>query len=178
MNRTMKNLKYFWLLVTCLSVGLAFAQKPKKLEDKAKWEELTTELSYDIHLIAEASTNQISVDNVLNIEYRLYVSQTVGISGWETLEYPLYEGFDFETIQIENRIIDNVFYKGKSYRMVVLRKDILKPTTSGDYNLKPLQLQITANIADTANTNERTKLSMKKVISIIASNALKINVTP
>lgn len=172
----MKNLKYFWLFVTCLTVGLGFAQEQKELENKVKLESVIKDLNQDVHLIAEVSKIQVAVDGELNIEYRLYVSPSIGISGWEITEKPSYEGFDFETIKLENLKIENTTYKGKSYRMVVLRKDILKATKSGDYDVAPLQLQITAEVADATKKLEELKFSMQEVTTTIVSNTLKINV--
>jgi hypothetical protein len=60
--------------------------------------------------------------------------------------------------------------------MVVLRKDILKATKSGDYDGAPLQLQITAEVADATKKLEELKFSMQEVTTTIVSNTLKINV--
>jgi hypothetical protein len=145
----MKSIKYFWILVTCLIVGLGFAQEQKELENKAKMESVTIDLNQDIHLIADASKTQVSVDGELNIEYRLYVSPSIGISGWKVTKKPTYEGFNFETIKLENLKIENATYKGKSYRMVVLRKDILNANKIGNYSMVPLKLEIVSEVENT-----------------------------
>ncbi|TXE16320.1 protein BatD [Psychroserpens burtonensis] len=172
----MKNLTHIWLLTTCLTCGIGFAQEQKELKKNAKSESVAKDLRDDIHLIAEASINQVPVKGELNIEYRLYISQNIGISGWELLEEPSYTGFNFETIKLENLKVENVTFKGKSYRMVVLKRDVLKAIKSGDYSVQPSQLLITAEIADASNKKDGSNFSMKQVTTTIVSNALKVNV--
>lgn len=170
----MKNLKNIFLLITCLTIGLGFSQEQKEV--KSKTETVSEDLSNGIHLIAEASQDQVSVNDELNIEYRLYVSQDIGITGWDITDDPIYEGFDYKNAKFENIKIENVIYKGESYRMVVLKRDILKAKTRGDFKVKPLQLKITAQVADTTKETEGLGFSMKEVTTTLVSNALEVYV--
>lgn len=170
----MKNIKHICLLVTCLTVALGFAQEHKEVEHKT--ETVIKDLSKDIHLIAEASQDQVSVDGELNIEYRLYVSHNIGITGWDIIENPTYEGFDHKNVKFENIKIENVIYKGESYRMVVLKRDVLKAKTRGDFKVKPLQLKITAQVAETTKEIEGLGFSMKEVTTTLVSSALGVYV--
>jgi hypothetical protein len=171
----MKNIKHICLLVTCLTVALGFAQEHKEVEPKT--ETVSKDLSKDIHLIAEASQDQVSVDGELNIEYRLYVSHNIGITGWDIIENPTYDGFDYKNVKFENLKIENVTYKGEPYRMVILKRDILKATKSGDFKVMPLQLKITAEVAaDTTKEIEKLKPSLKEVTTTLVSNAIEVNV--
>nr|WP_321228971.1 hypothetical protein [uncultured Psychroserpens sp.] len=172
----MKLAKYILSLVLLLTVSIGFAQEKTEHENDPKSESVTKDSSKDIYLVAKASKNQVSVDEEIHVEYRLYVSPNIGISSWELIEKPIYEGFNYENVKLENLKIENVTYKGKSYRMVILKKDILQATKKGDYQIKPLQLQIVTEVADTTNKKEGFNLSMKQVTMTILSNALKIKV--
>jgi len=133
-------------------------------------------LNEAVHIIAKMSSDQVSVDGIINIEYRLYVSQDVGISNWKLIEKPTYDGFSQNDIKLENLLIENVTYKGKPYRMVIIKKDEIKAMQQGEFNFEPLQLEVTAKVAEKTNTKEGLGFSMKEVILKMKSNALKINV--
>jgi hypothetical protein len=160
----MKNLTRVWLVITCLTLGFGFAQ------------ESTTDLNEDIHLVAQASTDQVAVDGTVEIEYRLYVSLDIGITSWNVVEKPLYDGFSFETIKLDNISIENSTYNGKPYRMVILKKDVVTATKSGDYSMKPLELEVVARVAISDAKNNGLKIPMKQVKTTMVSNVLKVNV--
>ena len=105
------------------------------------------------------------------------MSHNIGITGWDIIENPTYDGFDYKNVKFENLKIENVTYKGEPYRMVILKRDILKATKSGDFKVMPLQLKITAEVAaDTTKEIEKLKPSLKEVTTTLVSNAIEVNV--
>ncbi|WP_298901394.1 BatD family protein [uncultured Psychroserpens sp.] len=102
--------------------------------------------SENVHLIAEVSNNTLSVGKSIEVTYKLYVSQNVGISNWKTLEMPEYKGFESETIDVKPMKVQSGTYKGEDHRFVLLSKTKLTSKEKGEFQLQPLQLNVTVEM--------------------------------
>ncbi len=141
-----------------------------------KTDSVSAKLKNGVHLVARVSENKIGLDDKIEIEYRLYVSQDIGIKNWELVEEPIYDGFKSETIKLDDLKVETVNYKGESYRMVVFKKDILQAKDAGDYQIAPLKLSVTAEIFMGQKTDDDYNTPSKTITKIFRSNASTVKV--
>ena len=72
--------------------------------------------------------------------------------------------------------IEYEMYKGERYRVILIKKDILRAIESGDIVIKPLELQIEAEVPGKKDIEDGFRLSLTHVTATVISNALKIKV--
>ncbi|MGB3605939.1 hypothetical protein [Psychroserpens sp.] len=161
----------------CLIIGLVGLSGFSEVQSEIKAVN-GRNLSDQIHIVATVSENDISEGKQITIEYRMYVSQDIGISNWTMLVEPKYEGFELEVAEQEGLKVEMAKFNGETYRMVVLKTDTLLSKRPGLYILEPLQLSVTVEIPDVdANKKEDVLgIQMKQMTSTFISNTLKINV--
>src|SRR5690606_37836662 len=100
----------------------------------------------NVHVVAEVDNVNSRLGDQITVIFKLYVSQDVGISNWEEIHDPEYIGFESENVNLEIKKVENGKFKGESYRYVIWRKTLLKPTQVGTFELRPTKLNITAEI--------------------------------
>ena len=172
----MKLMKHILLLFMLFTVSVSSANETKALRSSITKDSVSNSLEGKVHLIMKVSSDQVSVDEDLHIEYRFYVSQDIGISSWSIEEDPTYDGFNYETVKLDKLSIEYEMYKGERYRVIVIKKDILRAIESGDIVIKPLELQIEAEVPGKKDIEDGFRLSLTHVTATVISNALKIKV--
>ena len=131
----------------------------------------------NIHLVAEVSKTNPYLNEAITVVYKLYVSESTGVSNWRELDTPRYNDFWSQNIDIKGIKIQNGTYKGEDYRYVVLRKTVLYPQKTGKLNIEPLTLDITVDVP----TNRRDIFGgrlMQSVHRTVAAGNRTINVEP
>lgn len=107
--------------------------------------------SKNIHLVAEVSNGNPYLNEPIKVVYKLYVSNNVGVGGWNEVKSPKYEDFWVHNIDNRDRQVQNGTYNGQQYRYLVLREAVLYPQKTGALTIEPLSL----NIAVEVPTNRR-----------------------
>ena len=129
----------------------------------------------NIHLVAEVSKTNPYLNEAITVVYKLYVSESTGVSNWRELDVPRYNDFWSQNIDIKGIKIQNGTYNGEDYRYVVLRKTVLYPQKTGKLNIEPLTLDITVDVP----TNRRDIFGgrlMQSVHRTVAAGNRTINV--
>jgi hypothetical protein len=131
----------------------------------------------NIHLVAEVSETNPYLNEAITVVYKLYVSESTGVSNWRELDVPRYNDFWSQNIDMKGVKIENGTYNGEDYRFVVLRKTVLYPQKTGTLEIEPLALDITVDVP----TNRRDIFGgrlMQSVHRTVAAGSRTINVKP
>lgn len=101
----------------------------------------------NIHLVAEVSKVNPYLNEAITVVYKLYVSESTGVSNWREIDNPRYNDFWSQNIDIKGLKIMNGIYNGDdNYRYVVLRKTVLYPQKTGKLEIEPLSLDVTVEV--------------------------------
>lgn len=132
--------------------------------------------SENIHLVAEVSNANPYLNEAITVVYKLYVSQSTGVSNWREIDNPRYNDFWSQNIDIKGLKIQNGSYKGdENYRYVILRKTVLYPQKTGKLEIEPLSLDVTVEVP----TNRRDIFGgrlMTQVNKRVSAGSRTINV--
>lgn len=139
-----KHILLFFILFTC-SIG--FANQNNRIEMKITLKDSINKVFQDnVHLVAEISNPNPSINDSIVLTFIMYVSPLVSIEKWDKVSQPSYKNFNAENVEIGNLKIESGNYKGKAYRYVILQKIKLKAKKRGAFNIDPLILSITGKI--------------------------------
>ncbi|WP_431132721.1 BatD family protein [Psychroserpens mesophilus] len=134
--------------------------------------------SENIHLVAEVSKANPYLNEAITVVYKLYVSQTTGVSNWREIDNPRYNDFWSQNINIKGLKIQNGSFNGDdNYRYVVLRKTVLYPQKTGQLEIEPLSLDVTVEVP----TNRRDIFGgrlMTQVNKRVSAGSRTIDVKP
>jgi hypothetical protein len=134
--------------------------------------------SDNIHLVAEVSKGNPYLNEAITVVYKLYVSESTGVSNWREIDNPRYNDFWSQNINIKGLKILNGSYNGDdNYRYVVLRKTVLYPQKTGKLEIEPLSLDVTVEVP----TNRRDIFGgrlMTQVNKRVSAGSRTINVKP
>lgn len=133
--------------------------------------------SDNIHLVAEVSNDNPYLNEAITVVYKLYVAPSTGVSNWRETDNPEYDDFWSQNINPKGLKIERGQYKGEDYQYVVLRRTVLYPQKSGKLTLKPLKLDVTAEIPTQRRDIFGQRL-MSKVNVPVAAGTRTINVKP
>lgn len=102
----------------------------------------------NIHLVAEVSNLRPYVGESISVIYKLYVNTNkVNVQNYRESSSPSFEGFWNQNIDVSRSAgAESGTYGGKQYRFVVLKKAVLIPHTSGEFEIDPLEMEITAGV--------------------------------
>jgi hypothetical protein len=102
----------------------------------------------NIHLVAEISNLRPYVGESISVVYKLYVNvNKVNVQNYRESSSPSFEGFWNQNIDLsQGASAQNGTYGGKPYRFVVLKKAVLIPHTPGEFEIDPLEMDITAGV--------------------------------
>ncbi len=132
--------------------------------------------SENIHLVAEVSKTNPYLNEAITVVYKLYVSQSTGVSNWREIDNPRYNDFWSQNIDIKGLKIQNGSYKGDdNYRYVVLRKTVLYPQKTGQLEIEPLTLDVTVEVPTKRRDFFGGRL-MTKVNKRVSAGSRTINV--
>jgi hypothetical protein len=100
----------------------------------------------DVHLVAQISDNTIGLGQSTEVTYKLYVSQSVGISNWKPLEKQKYINFTSQDIEMSPMEVKTEKFNGEMYRYVILNKVKLTSKAIGDFKIDALKLNVTVEV--------------------------------
>lgn len=100
----------------------------------------------NVHLVVETSNNDLSKENKLYVEYKLYVSMDVSVTDFYMRKTPENIGFIDENIKLDGLSIMNGRYKGKPFRYVVLKKAYLRPKKIGKLTLDSMIMDLIVGV--------------------------------
>lgn len=134
--------------------------------------------SENIHLVAEVSNTNPYLNEAITVVYKLYVSQSTGVSNWREIDNPRFNDFWSQNIDIKGLKIQNGSYKGDdNYRYVVLRKTVLYPQKTGKLEIEPLSLDVTVEVPTKRRDFFGGRL-MAQVNKRVSAGSRTINVKP
>jgi hypothetical protein len=99
-----------------------------------------------VHLVAEISNPNPYLNEPITVVYKIYVSNSSAVRGWQEVDNPKYNNFWSQNIDIKELKVQMGKYKGENYRYAVLRKTVLYPQKSGKLEIEPLSLDIEVEI--------------------------------
>lgn len=102
----------------------------------------------NIHLVAEISNLKPYVGESISVTYKLYVNTNkVNVQNYRESSAPSFEGFWNQNIEVSRSSgAQTGTYGGKEYRYLVHKKAVLIPHTSGEFEIEPLEMEITAGV--------------------------------
>ena len=102
----------------------------------------------NIHLVAEVSNLKPYVGESISVVYKLYVNTNqVNVQNYRETSSPSFEGFWNQNIETKQSPgAKNGTYGGKPYRYLEHKKTVLIPHKSGELELDPLELELTAGV--------------------------------
>lgn len=100
----------------------------------------------NLHLIAEISKGNPYLNEAVTVVYKLYVSEDIGVSTFREIDSPKYNDFWSQNIDLKGNKIQNVQFKGRPYRFLVIKQVVLYPQKSGKLEIEPLSLDITVEV--------------------------------
>ncbi|MEE9362404.1 MAG: BatD family protein [Cellulophaga sp.] len=100
----------------------------------------------NLHLVAEVSKSNPYLNERVSVVYKLYIGQSINVSGFNAIDSPKYNNFWSQDIPVTKYITENGTYKGKPYRYVILKRVVLYPQKTGKLIIEPLSLDISAEV--------------------------------
>ena len=102
----------------------------------------------NIHLVAEISNLKPYVGESISVTYKLYVNTSmVNVQNYRETSSPSFEGFWNQNIELtRGASAETGTYGGREYRYVVIKKTVLIPHTSGEFEIDPMEMEITAGV--------------------------------
>ncbi len=106
----------------------------------------SNEIGDNLFILATADRRTAYLGQQVTVTYKLYTRLSIA-SEMQVSKLPSYEGFWSEEINVPNNItFTTEMYKGKQYRVGVLKKAALFPSQLGELSVTPLELQIPVQI--------------------------------
>ncbi len=101
----------------------------------------------NVHLVAEVSDMTPYVGESITVVFKLYVDiNEVNVQNTREASSPSFNGFWNQNIEVKKWVAKNGTYGGKPHRYVVVRKTVLIPHKSGNLEIEPLEMEITAGV--------------------------------
>ncbi len=101
----------------------------------------------NVHLVAEVSDLSPYVGESISVVYKLYVDiNQVNVQNTRETSSPSFNGFWNQNIDVKKWVAKNGTYGGKPHRYVIVRKTVLIPHKSGNLEIEPLEMEITAGV--------------------------------
>jgi hypothetical protein len=101
----------------------------------------------NVHLVAEVSDMTPYVGESISVVYKLYVDiNKVNVQNTREASSPSFNGFWNQSIDVKKWVAKNGTYGGKPHRYVIVRKTVLIPHKSGNLEIEPLEMEITAGV--------------------------------
>ena len=104
------------------------------------------EIADNLFILATADKEKVDLGDQVTVTYKLYTRLNIA-SQMQVAKLPTYEGLWAEEISIPNNItFSTEMYKGKQYRVGVLKKVALFPSRAGELSVTPLELAVPVQI--------------------------------
>ncbi|MFI5140442.1 MAG: BatD family protein, partial [Sphingobacteriales bacterium] len=102
--------------------------------------------SADVFMRTELNKTHVVLGEAIAVNYKLYCSKNVGINSQTLTKMPT-TGFWVEEATDKHRgEVNEEKYKGKTYRVLIVRKLILFPQKTGSLTVDPLEIECTGEI--------------------------------
>ena len=144
------------------------------------------EIAKNVFVLATADRRSAYMGEQVTVTYKLYTRLSIA-SQMSISKLPQYPGFWAEELETSNNIqFTTETYKGKKYRVGVLKKVALFPTQTGELNVTPFGLDVPVQVQRKRRSNNVFDdffndpfFGIGKTVDFTAkSNSLKINVRP
>ncbi|WBU90495.1 BatD family protein [Cellulophaga omnivescoria] len=96
----------------------------------------------NLHLVAEISKPNPYLNEAITVVYKMYVSPSIEVSGFQAVDNPKYNNFWSQDIPVKRYTTKEDTYKGEEYRSVILKRVVLYPQKTGKLILEPLTLDV------------------------------------
>ncbi|AIM60020.1 aerotolerance-related exported protein [Cellulophaga geojensis KL-A] len=96
----------------------------------------------NLHLVAEISKPNPYLNEAITVVYKMYVSPSIEVSGFQAVDNPKYNNFWSQDIPVKRYTTKDDTYKGEEYRSVILKRVVLYPQKTGKLTLEPLSLDV------------------------------------
>ncbi len=147
----------------------------------------STDIGDNLFILATVDRSRVYMGEPVTVTYKLYTRLGIA-SQMQVSKLPSYEGFWAEEITTSNTInFTTEMYKGKQYRVGLLKKVELFPSQLGELSVTPMQLQVPVQIrqqrkrsGDIFNDffNDPFFNPVQTVNYTAKSNTIMIHVTP
>ncbi len=106
----------------------------------------TQQIGENLFIVATADRGKVYLGEPVTVTYKLYTRLGIA-SQMQVSKLPSYEGFWAEEINTSNTInFSTEMYKGKPFRVGLLKKVELFPSQLGELSVTPMQLQVPVQI--------------------------------
>lgn len=96
----------------------------------------------NLHLVAEISKPNPYLNEAITVVYKMYVSPSIEVSGFQAVDNPKYNNFWSQDIPVKRYTTKDDKFKGEEYRSVILKRVVLYPQKTGKLTLEPLSLDV------------------------------------
>ena len=111
-------------------------------------EDMTAEdvANENLYLVAEVSNANPYLNEMVTVVYKLYVGADISVTNFRPADNPTFNNFWNQDIPVTQYTFQSGTYNGKPMQYVALKKVVLYPQKSGELQLEPLVLDITAEV--------------------------------
>lgn len=111
-------------------------------------EDMTAEdvANENLYLVAEVSNAKPYLNEMVTVVYKLYVGADISVTNFRPVDNPTFNNFWNQDIPVTQYTFQSGTYNGKPMQYVALKKVVLYPQKSGELQLEPLVLDITAEV--------------------------------
>ena len=145
------------------------------------------DIADNLFILATADKEKVDLGDQVTVTYKLYTRLGIA-SQMQVAKLPTYEGLWAEEISIPNNItFSTEMYKGKQFRVGILKKVALFPSRTGELSVSPLVLDIPVQIQQKKKSgnnlfddffNDPFFNSVQNVNYNAKSNTIKLHVNP
>ncbi len=120
--------------------------KPQKQQSQSNSTVSTKEIGDNLFILATEDRQSVYMGQQVTVTYKLYTRLGIA-SQMQVSKLPSYEGFWAEEIDVPNNItFTTEVYKGKQYRVGILKKVALFPSQLGELSVTPMVLDVPVQI--------------------------------
>ena len=120
--------------------------KPVQSRGSSSQTVTTSEIGDNLFILATADKSKVYLGQPVTVTYKLYTRLGIA-SQMQVSKLPSYEGFWAEEVNVSNTInFTTEMYRGKQYRVGLLKKVALFPSQTGELSVTPLVLDIPVQI--------------------------------
>ncbi len=132
-----------------VKIKVVAGEKPQEPESNDSNESRVDEQSSDItekdaFIQTLVSKTQVKENEAFAITYKLYTK--VGVQGVERTQYPKYEGFQVDELNVANNQMKTETYNGQKYSTAIIRQLLLTPQQKGNLEIPEAKIGLVFQI--------------------------------
>jgi hypothetical protein len=145
------------------------------------------DIADNLFILATADKEKANLGEQVTVIYKLYTRLNIA-SQMQIAKLPSYEGLWAEEINTPNNItFSTEMYKGKQYRVGILKKVALFPSRTGELSVTPLELEVPVQIQQKKKTggslfddffNDQFFNTVQNINYNAKSNTIKLHINP